>query len=79
MNPTSQPEGSTHTGDFHLDLMAAGLSGNTAAHHWACGMPLSYVQEMADLRLTQHDRATRPDVLLQLAPDQQAKPTSATK
>ena len=60
---TQQPEGSTSIGDTHLELVESCLPGNGATAHWACGMPLSFVQEMADLALTQHDRTTRAPIL----------------
>ena len=66
---TPQPEGSASIGDTHLELIAACLAGNAATAHWACGLPLSFVQEMADRALTQHDRTTRSS----LAPDQASK------
>ena len=56
---TSQPEGSTLSGDAHTDLIAANFPGALAVNHWACGMPLSYVQEMADRWLRQHDQLVR--------------------
>jgi hypothetical protein len=51
---TPPPEGSTRNGDSHLDLIAACLPGGGGTTHWACGLPLSYVQEMADHWLTQN-------------------------
>ena len=60
MNPTtSQPEGSTRSGDAYVDLIAANFPDRIAVNHWACGMPLSYVQEMAHHWLSQHDQITR--------------------
>ena len=57
MDPTtSQPEGSSHSGDPYIDLIAANFPDRIMMSHWACGMPLSYVQEMADLCLKQHDQ-----------------------
>jgi hypothetical protein len=56
---TQQPEGGTSVGDTHLKLMAACLSGSVATAHWACGLPLSFVQEMADQWLAQHDRTAQ--------------------
>ncbi|MBV8115688.1 MAG: hypothetical protein JO300_13180 [Silvibacterium sp.] len=52
----SQPEGSNREQYPTLDL--------TATHHWACGMPLSYVLEMADRCLKQHHEAARSGVML---------------
>jgi len=61
MNPTtSQPEGSPRNEDY-ADLIAANFPGNPAINHWACGMPLSYVQEMADRCLSCHDKARQLD------------------
>jgi len=52
---TPQSEGSTGINDPQLELTAVCLPGDVAAtSHWACGMPLSFVQETADLWLTQH-------------------------
>jgi hypothetical protein len=47
----SQSEGSTREQYPTLDL--------TATHHWACGMPLSYVLEVAERWLTHHEEAAR--------------------
>ena len=58
---TPQPEGSTSIGDTYLELVAACLSGSGVTAHWACGLPLSFVQEMAGRALTQHDRTTRSE------------------
>jgi len=65
---TPQSEGSAGTGHCHVDLMAACLPGNeTSTAHWACGLPLSFVQETADLWLAQHDQTGRPHASIDLA------------
>jgi hypothetical protein len=56
---TPQPEGSISVGDTHLELIAACFPGNAVTAQWACGLPLSFVQEMADLWLAQHDQTTQ--------------------
>jgi len=69
MNPaTSQPEGSPRN-EVHADLIAANFPGNPAVNHWACGMPLSYVQEMADQWLSRHDQLVRPNPAFELTAD----------
>lgn len=76
---TPQPEGSTGAGDCHVDLIAACFPDNaTFTAHWACGLPLSFVQETADLWLAQHDQTGRPHASFDLAssPDD---PNSGTK
>lgn len=56
MNPsTPEPEGSKRLASLDADLMAACLPGEAGATHWACGMPLSYVQEMASRWLDLHE------------------------
>lgn len=62
MNPaTPQPEGSIPT-DEGLDPFAALISRHTPASHWACGMPLSYVHEMAGYWLDLHNQSARLDL-----------------
>lgn len=62
MNPdTPQPEGSIRTDDG-LDPIAALISRHTPVSHWACGMPLSYVQEMAGYWLDLHNQSARLDL-----------------
>jgi hypothetical protein len=76
---TPQPEGRTSIGDTHLELIAACLPGNAATVHWACGLPLSFVQEMADRALTQHDRTTRSSLPVDPASDIGNGENAATK
>jgi hypothetical protein len=64
---TPQPEGSTSIGDTHLELIAACLPGNAVTAHWACGLPLSFVQEMAGLWLAQHDQTAKAHTSSELA------------
>ncbi|HZD51270.1 MAG TPA: hypothetical protein VE178_21205 [Silvibacterium sp.] len=60
MNPASpKPEGSTQAGNLDEGLVAECLAGEAGAIHWASGMPLSYVHEMASHRLSLYDQTTR--------------------
>ena len=74
-----QPEGSASIGDTHLELTAACLPGNAVTAHWACGLPLSFVQEMADRALTQHDRSTRSNLPVDPASNLENDQDAATK
>lgn len=66
MNPvSSRSEGSTREECPTLD---------PATHHWACGMPLSYVLEMANLGLQIHDQATKLDAPAVPASDSDRSP-----
>ena len=76
---TPQPKGSISIGDTHLELIAACLPGNAATAHWACGLPLSFVQEMACRALTQHDRTTRSELPVGPASDLDNSYKAATK
>ena len=73
---TPQPEGRTVTGDMHLDLIAACLPANLATAHWACGLPLSFVQEMADRWLSQHDNSARLSAPLDAASNRSDNPSA---
>lgn len=60
MNPTtSKIEGTMRLSNLDANLVAGGLPGEADTTHWAYGMPLSYVQEMASHRLGLHDQAAR--------------------
>jgi hypothetical protein len=46
-------------GNLDANPAAACLPGEAGATHWAYGMPLSYVQEMASQRLSLYDQTAR--------------------
>jgi hypothetical protein len=77
MNPISpQPEGSKQSSNLDACLVAACLPGEVCGTHWASGMPLSYVHEMASHWLNVYDgtmRLTLPGVSeADPGPDQRA-------
>ncbi len=60
MDPaTPKPEGSTRIGNLDADLVAACLPAEAGTVHWAFGMPLSYVHEMASHWLSLYDRTAK--------------------
>jgi hypothetical protein len=46
-------------GNLDANLVATCLAGDAGATHWAYGMPLSYVQEMASQWLSLYDQTAR--------------------
>ena len=76
---TPQPEGSSSITDTHLELIAACLPGYAVTAHWACGLPLSFVQEMAGRALTQHDRTTRSNLPVDSTSNLDNSENAATK
>ncbi len=63
MNPTTpRPKGSTRIGDIDAIRQpgATHCRGEAASLSWAYGMPLSYVQEMANHWLGLHEETMRP-------------------
>jgi hypothetical protein len=60
MNPaTPKPEGSNDFDKLDANLVEACQPGESGHNHWAFGMPLSYVQEMASHWLSLHDQTAR--------------------
>jgi hypothetical protein len=76
---TSQPEGSNRSGDPCVDLIAANFPDRIAVNHWACGMPLSHVREMAHHWLAQLDQSARVSHLLDPAADYDRASATDTK
>ena len=75
---TPQPEGSIRSDDG-FDPIAALISPHPPASHWACGMPLSYVQEMADYWLDMHNQSARLDLPAMLSMSLGDSPDVTTK
>lgn len=65
MNPTTPKTGdTTRLGSLDANLVAGCLPSEADTAHWAYGMPLSYVQEMASHWLSLHDQTARMATLV---------------